>query len=195
MLFRWETVKDKCPVLEVCPYLLTLGSLVLAASTRLSLGIVFGQHDFTVASFLPSVLGEGTFLHFLRSVETHSPNPATAEICRRAPRTTCCRSRTSRLHERRHRGESSGPGSVDHLGGGWAQRLAARRRHGCREVVADDNAPTSTPTTSDCRFFRRPSSRNFPSPYFEFCVVRRLGLRRYRRCYCVVLERLSQRPH
>ena len=55
-----------------------------AASTQLSLKTLFDQHDFSTASFLLSVLGEGTFLDLLRFIETHAPEPVTAEICRRA---------------------------------------------------------------------------------------------------------------
>jgi hypothetical protein len=55
-----------------------------AASTQLSLKTLFDQHDFTVASFLLSVLGEGTFLDLLRFIEDHAPDVATAEVCRRA---------------------------------------------------------------------------------------------------------------
>ncbi|MFL5243860.1 MAG: ferritin-like domain-containing protein [Gemmataceae bacterium] len=55
-----------------------------AASTQLSLKSLFDQHDFTSASFLLSVLGEGTFLDLLRFIESYAPDPVTAEICRRA---------------------------------------------------------------------------------------------------------------
>jgi TusA-related sulfurtransferase len=55
-----------------------------AASTQFSLKTLFDQHDFTTASFLLSVLGEGTFLDLLRFIETHAPDSVTAEICRRA---------------------------------------------------------------------------------------------------------------
>jgi TusA-related sulfurtransferase len=55
-----------------------------AASTQLSLKTLFDQHDFTTASFLLSVLGEGTFLDLLRFIQDHAPDPVTAEICRRA---------------------------------------------------------------------------------------------------------------
>ena len=54
-----------------------------AASTQLSLKTLFDQHDFTVASFLLSVLGEGTFLDLLRFIEDHAPDPATAAVCKR----------------------------------------------------------------------------------------------------------------
>jgi TusA-related sulfurtransferase len=55
-----------------------------AASTQLSLKTLFDQHDFTVASFLLSVMGEGTFLDLLRFIEDHAPDPVTAEVCKRA---------------------------------------------------------------------------------------------------------------
>src|SRR5262245_3513479 len=55
-----------------------------AASTQLSLKTLFDQHDFTVASFLLSVLGEGTFLDLLKFVEDHAPDPVTSAVCRRA---------------------------------------------------------------------------------------------------------------
>ncbi|HTK76111.1 MAG TPA: sulfurtransferase TusA family protein [Gemmataceae bacterium] len=55
-----------------------------AASTQLSLKTLFDQHDFTTASFLLSVLGEGTFLDLLRFIQDYAPDPVTAEICRRA---------------------------------------------------------------------------------------------------------------
>src|SRR5205823_13483372 len=55
-----------------------------AASTQLSLKTLFDQHDFTVASFLLSGLGEGTFFALLRFIEDHAPDPVTAAVCRRA---------------------------------------------------------------------------------------------------------------
>lgn len=55
-----------------------------AASTQLSLKTLFDQHDFTTASFLLSVLGEGTFLDLLRFIEEYAPDPVTAEVCRKA---------------------------------------------------------------------------------------------------------------
>jgi len=41
------------------------------------------REDFLEASFLLSVLGEGTFLDLLRFIEAHAPDPVTAEIARR----------------------------------------------------------------------------------------------------------------
>jgi hypothetical protein len=40
--------------------------------------------DFTEATFLLSVLGEGTFLDLLEFVRVHAPDEATAELARRA---------------------------------------------------------------------------------------------------------------
>jgi TusA-related sulfurtransferase len=57
---------------------------VAAASTQLSLASLFEPVDFSTASFLLSVLGEGTFLDLLMFLETHAPDGATREICRRA---------------------------------------------------------------------------------------------------------------
>lgn len=64
---------------------------VASAATQLSLASLFEPVDFSTASFLLSVLGEGTFLDLLSFLETHAPDPATREICRRA-----------RLDEARH---------------------------------------------------------------------------------------------
>jgi TusA-related sulfurtransferase len=55
-----------------------------AASTQLSLKTLFDQEDFSSASFLLSVLGEGTFLDLLSFIENFAPDPVTAYICRRA---------------------------------------------------------------------------------------------------------------
>lgn len=62
-----------------------------AASSQLSLKTLYDQHDFTCASFLLSVQGEGTFVDLLRFIEDHAPDPVTAEIVRRV-----------RLDETRH---------------------------------------------------------------------------------------------
>lgn len=68
------------------------GGLGMAtATTQLSLASLLEPKDFSIASFLLSVLGEGTFLDLLSFLEEHAPEPATKEICRRA-----------RLDESRH---------------------------------------------------------------------------------------------
>ncbi len=57
---------------------------ISAAVTARSLRSLLEPEDFTEASFLLSVLGEGTFLDLLRYVEDHAPDRPTAELCRRA---------------------------------------------------------------------------------------------------------------
>jgi TusA-related sulfurtransferase len=62
-----------------------------SASTERSLKTLLDREDFLEASFLLSVLGEGTFLDLLRFIEAHAPDPVTADVARRA-----------RLDEARH---------------------------------------------------------------------------------------------
>jgi TusA-related sulfurtransferase len=64
--------------------LLGVGLGVSSATTALSLRTLLAHDDFLEASFMLSVLGEGTFLDLLRFVEDHAPDEATAEIARRA---------------------------------------------------------------------------------------------------------------
>jgi hypothetical protein len=56
----------------------TLG--VSGAGGRASLQTLLDEPDFTLATFLLSVLGEGTFLDLLRFLNTHAPDPVTASI-------------------------------------------------------------------------------------------------------------------
>ena len=48
---------------------------------RASLQTLLDEPNFAVASFLLSVLGEGTFLHLLSFLENHAPDVVTARIC------------------------------------------------------------------------------------------------------------------
>jgi TusA-related sulfurtransferase len=57
---------------------------IASATTQLSLASLLEAKDFSTASFLLSVLGEGTFLDLLAFLEEHAPESATREICRRA---------------------------------------------------------------------------------------------------------------
>jgi hypothetical protein len=57
---------------------------VASATTQLSLASLLEPRDFSTASFLLSVLGEGTFLDLLAFLEDQAPERATREICRRA---------------------------------------------------------------------------------------------------------------
>jgi TusA-related sulfurtransferase len=54
-----------------------------SASTQTSLKSLLDQEQFIAASFLLSVLGEGTFLDLLRYIERHAPEPVTRDIARR----------------------------------------------------------------------------------------------------------------
>jgi TusA-related sulfurtransferase len=56
------------------------------ASTELSLRTLLDETDFTAASLLLNVLGEGTFLDLLAFVEGHAPDAATATAARLAHR-------------------------------------------------------------------------------------------------------------
>lgn len=67
--------------------LLTGGPLgTSSAGGRASLQTLLDEPDFTTASFLLSVLGEGTFLDLLRFVHEHAPDPVTADVTRLALR-------------------------------------------------------------------------------------------------------------
>jgi TusA-related sulfurtransferase len=57
---------------------------VSGAGGRASLDTLLQEHDFTLAGFLLSVLGEGTFLDLLRFLNRYAPDPITRDICRLA---------------------------------------------------------------------------------------------------------------
>jgi hypothetical protein len=59
---------------------------VSGAGGRASLQTLIGENDFTMASFLLSVLGEGTFLDLLRFLNHYAPDPVTADVTRLAGR-------------------------------------------------------------------------------------------------------------
>lgn len=54
------------------------------AGGQQSLKTLFDEPDFTLASFLLSVLGEGTFLNLLWFLERHAPDPVTRQVARLA---------------------------------------------------------------------------------------------------------------
>jgi hypothetical protein len=54
------------------------------AGGRASLDSLLREHDFTLAGFLLSVLGEGSFLDLLRFLHRHAPDPVTRTVCRLA---------------------------------------------------------------------------------------------------------------
>ena len=51
-------------------------------SGRQSLKTLLEEPDFALASFLLSVMGEGTFLNLLWFLERHAPDPVTRQIAR-----------------------------------------------------------------------------------------------------------------
>lgn len=55
---------------------------VSGAGGRHSLDTLLAESDFTIASFLLSVLGEGTFLDLLRFLNRYAPDPVTEQLTR-----------------------------------------------------------------------------------------------------------------
>ncbi len=53
---------------------------VSGAGGRASLGTLLDEPDFALASFLLSVLGEGSFLHLLAFIERYGPDPITCRV-------------------------------------------------------------------------------------------------------------------
>jgi TusA-related sulfurtransferase len=86
VLFLATQVRDEARHIEVFVKraLANGGGLQFSsASTQASLKTLLDQEDFVQATFMLSVLGEGTFLDLLRYIETHAPDPATREIAKR----------------------------------------------------------------------------------------------------------------
>ena len=86
VLFLATQVRDEARHIEVFVKraLANGGGLQFSsASTQASLKTLMDQRDFVQASFMLSVLGEGTFLDLLRYIETHAPDHVTREIARR----------------------------------------------------------------------------------------------------------------
>jgi hypothetical protein len=87
VLFLATQIADEARHIDVFTRRAVAGGATLGRSTtttQVSLKTLLDQEDFTAASFLLSVLGEGTFLDLLRYLEEHAPDPVTAEIVRRA---------------------------------------------------------------------------------------------------------------
>jgi hypothetical protein len=86
VLFLATQVRDEARHIEVFVKraLANGGGLQFSsASTQASLKTLLDQEDFVQASFMLSVLGEGTFLDLLRFIEAHAPDSVTREIARR----------------------------------------------------------------------------------------------------------------
>ena len=63
-----------------------IGLGTTAASGQISLQTLLEEPDFTTATFLLCVMGEGTFLTLLKFLEEHAPDPVTANMARLAHR-------------------------------------------------------------------------------------------------------------
>jgi hypothetical protein len=77
-------VADEARHVEVFSRRATLRRSELGTSSaggRTSLQTLLDESDFSIASFLLSVLGEGTFLHLLSFIERYAPDPVTKKIC------------------------------------------------------------------------------------------------------------------
>jgi TusA-related sulfurtransferase len=86
VLFLATQVRDEARHIEVFVKraLANGGGLQFSsASTQASLKTLLDQEDFVQASFMLSVLGEGTFLDLLRYIEAHAPEAVTREIAQR----------------------------------------------------------------------------------------------------------------
>jgi TusA-related sulfurtransferase len=97
-----------------------------SAGGRASLATLLTEPDFSIASFLLSVLGEGSFLNLLTFLERHAPDPVTRRICHLV-----------RQDEARH--VAFGLGHLEHHAGAQPRlrgrlRAAVERRH---DVLAD----------------------------------------------------------
>jgi TusA-related sulfurtransferase len=99
---------------------------------RASLATLLAEPDFSLASFLLSVLGEGSFLALLAFLERHAPDPVTAQVTRLA-----------RVDEARH--VAFGVAHLEHQAGVDRRlrgrlRAAIERRHDALVDTAGLNA-------------------------------------------------------
>ena len=126
------TVADEARHIEVFSRRATMSGRQLALSTvggRASLQTLLDEPDYAIASFLLSVMGEGTFVSLLSFLERHAPDAVTRRIAhltrndearhvafalahleRHAKREPDVRSRLARAVERRHRALQSTAG-------------------------------------------------------------------------------------
>lgn len=102
------------------------------AGGQASLKTLLDEPDFALASFLLSVLGEGSFLSLLTFLHEHAPDPVTREVCRLAALDEARHVAFGMAHLARHASEEPG------LRGRLA--LAVRRRHEALMHTAGLNA-------------------------------------------------------
>jgi len=102
------------------------------AGGQTSLKTLVEEPDFAIASFLLSVLGEGTFLSLLWFLDRHAPDPVTAAVCRLAAQDEARHVAFGIAHLREHIALDSGvlPKLAD----------AVRRRHDALQHTAGLNA-------------------------------------------------------
>jgi hypothetical protein len=102
------------------------------AGGQSSLQTLVEEPDFAIASFLLSVLGEGTFLTLLWFIERFAPDPVTAAVCRLAAQDEARHVAFGMSHLREH--INSDPSVRERLGN------AVRRRHEMLRHTAGLNA-------------------------------------------------------
>jgi hypothetical protein len=102
------------------------------AGGQLSLQTLVDEPDFATASFLLSVLGEGTFLSLLWFIERHAPDPVTAAVCRLAAQDEARHVAFGLAHLREH--IQAEPAMIGVLAN------AIRRRHEALQHTAGLNA-------------------------------------------------------
>jgi len=102
------------------------------AGGQASLLTLVQEPDFPIASFLLSVLGEGTFLTLLHFLEEHAPDPVTAAVSRLAAQDEARHVAFGLAHLRRHLAEDPS----------FRARLASavHRRHDALRHTAGLNA-------------------------------------------------------
>jgi hypothetical protein len=103
---------------------------------QLSLKTLVDEPDFALASFLLSVLGEGSFLSLLWFLHRHAPDPVTADVARLAAQDEARHVAFGLAHLGRHAGEE--PGLRARLAGAVERRHdALRHTAGLNEEVFD----------------------------------------------------------
>ena len=102
------------------------------AGGQASLATLFDEPDFAVASFLLSVLGEGSFLALLWFIRDHAPDPCTRDVARLAAQDEARHVAFGLAHLARH--AALDPSLLDRLA------AAIERRHAALAQTAGLNA-------------------------------------------------------
>ncbi len=98
-------IADEARHIEVFTRRASLSGRPLGLSTvagQRSLKTLLDEHDFSLASFLLSVLGEGTFLSLLRFLAAHAPDPITRKVVELAAQDEARHVAFGVAHLRRH---------------------------------------------------------------------------------------------